>query len=300
MNRNTYFETETGACSGSSIEYLSAAEEAELSRRILAGGEAEKTLAEGTSLAESELETLRQTAADGRLAYEKLVLANEPRAVKTALETMRKNSRSLDDFEDYRQTAMQVICRCAKSFDWRLGVRFGTYVHRSLQHEMMRENAKMGYAFRIPEEQLPAAAALRKLSAEKGRVAAAGSMGLDGTLADILLEAANSCSLQAPVSAEDPDTELGDLIPDAHAVSAEEICDRIDLQARIDRLMAAFAKLPEAERELLKGRMGFYGEKRPMRDYVGIAASTLSGVQKKQEAAGRHLRKLFSELPAAG
>ena len=300
MSGKTFFETETEARSGSGTEYLSAAEEAELSRRILAGGEAEKQLSGVTSLAESEQETLRQTAEAGRLAYEKLVLANEPRAVKIALETMRKNSRSLDDFEDYKQTALQVICRCAKSFDWRLGVRFGTYVTRSLQHEMMRENAKMGYAFRIPEEQLPVAARLKRLSDEMGRGAAARSMGLDGRQADLLLEAANGCSLQAPVITDDPDTELGDLIPDAHAVSAEEICDRIDLQARIDRLMAAFAQLPEGERELLKGRMGFCGEKRPMRDYVGIAAPTLSGVQKKQEAAGRHLRKLFSELPAAG
>lgn len=300
MKRKASIETETGAAFCSRQEYLSAEEEAELSRRILAGEAAKKVLAECGDLSDSKLRELRKTAEDGAQAYEQLVLANEPRAVKFAMQTWKKNGNGLDSFEDYKQTAMKVICQCARTYDWRLGSRFGTYVHQSLNHEMLRENGKMGYELRVPEEILPQISALKSLIAEKGRAEAEETLGLSGKDADRLLLAVSiGLSLQAPVGEEEDGTDLGDLIPDRDIQSAEEICERIDLEQQIRRLMEALMTLPEEERMLLRRRMGFDGEPLPMRAFVGITAASVSGVQKKQIAAERHLRKIYENLPMA-
>ena len=43
--------------------------------------------------------------------------------------------------------------------------------------------------------------------------------------------------------------------------------------------------------------MGFFGATQPMRAFVGTAAKSVSGVQKKQIAAEKHLRELYYSLP---
>ncbi len=278
----------------SKIDRLTADEEKDLSAKIRAGGEAEKELSQGRDLSDAERQALLKTAEIGNEAFDRLVLANLPRAVKTAAEAYRKNQYGLNEFDDYKQTALVVTCKCARTFDGRC--RFGTYVHRSLVNEMIRENARNGYAVRIPEELLPAVSRLKRMldaADDDGSPETAG-------LSDELSAACRIPKrLQSPVSREDEDTELGDMIADPAALTAEEIDERIDREELVRRAKLALAGLPEEERRLLEGRFGFGGEPLPMRAFVGSAARSVSGVQKKQLQAEKHLREIYFSLPLA-
>ena len=291
---NFTFGTETDERKMQGIEKLSAEEERDLSIKILAGEEAKKQLGDRSDLSEAERQKLLNTIASGENAFDTLVLANWPRAHKTAAETYRKNQFGLNECEDYEQTALTVICRCARTYDWKLGCRFSTYVHRSLTNEMMRENAKYRYAVRIPEENLPAVRRLKTKAADGDEISkAAGSSDMMDAVCSIPL------SLQSPLSQDETDIELGDTIPDPAALTAEEVGDRIDLDAQIKRAREAFSRLSEDERNLLKGRLGFDGEQLPLRAFVGTTAKSVSGVQKKQIAAVKHLREIYFSLPMA-
>ena len=300
MNKYALNETVSGEKAFRSNDRLTADEEKELSKRILSGEAAKAALSGIGRLSGDERSALERSAEEGERAYETLVLANLPRASKIAWETFRMNPDGLNELEDYRQTAMKVICVCARTFDWKLGCRFSTYVHRSLMHEMMRENARMGYAMRIPEENLARLGELRRESEKFGVDTAARNLEMTGeSAARLLLACSYAKSLQDPVNTDDPDIELGDTIADARAVTAEEIEARIDQEELLKKLRIAFSALPDDERSLLEGRMGLRGEPLPMRAFVGIAAGSISGVQKKQIAAEKHLREIFFSLPMA-
>ncbi len=286
-----YYVPETESEAAFEGEGLSFDEEIELSKKILAGEAAKCEISENDSLKEK----LGQIILDGEQAYERLVLANAPRAMKIAASTWKKNPFGLNDIDDYRQTAMKVICVCARTYDWQMGCRFGTYVHRSLQNEMMRENARSGYAIRIPEEDLC------RLNAVKRQKEADHFAGLDEkerNSANRLLSACSvSKSLEEPVNSEDADTEFGETLADPEAVSAEMIEKEIFDHLQIMKLQEALAALPEEERNLLKGRMGFDGDPQPLKAFVGVYAQSISGVQKKLQKAEKHLREIFNSLP---
>ena len=82
--------------------------------------------------------------------------------------------------------------------------------------------------------------------------------------------------------------------------TAEQIEDNIENENRLLRLNRALEALPDDERNILKGRMGYYGEPQTLKSFVGTAAKSVSGVQKKQIAAVKHLRELYFSLPHAG
>ena len=236
-------------------EFLSAAEETELSKRIQAGETAKEMLQKRSDLKGSEIDVLLTNAEDGNRAYERLVLANLPRADKFAAEAFRKNPDSLNDYEDYRQSAIKAICACARTYDWRRGSRFGTYVHRCLINEMLRENSKNCFAMRIPEENLSKLGELRRLSAAHSIGEAAKELGMECSDAEKLLSAGKyRRNLQDPANTNDPGAELGDLIEDDTVMSADEIEAEIDLRESIRKLHEALAILPEAEKSLLTGR----------------------------------------------
>ena len=284
-----------------SAELLSAEEEIELSKRIRAGKEAEEVLAEAGFLPEAERLDLEKTVEDGESAYEKLVLSNRRLAKKFAAETARKNPNGLNDDDDYYQVAVGAISAAARSFDWQRGCRFSTYAWQSMKREMIRENARMGYAVSLPEDKLSQIAALKAQVDEKGFDEAVKALGIAPDIAGGLLRAAScSDSLQDPISDEDPDTVYGDTIPDLNAISAEEIEARIDRAESLRKARLAFSQLPEDEQVLMKGRLGFDGPPKPMKDFVGTVAKSISGVQKKELAAKKHLREIYLSLPTAG
>ena len=264
-------------------------EEIMLSKKIRAGNEAKEILRQGNLLSEEERINLNSLVEDGELAFGQLVEANVPRAMKFAYETWQKNKFGVNDLEDYRQTALKVICTCARTFDGNKGFRFGTLAHNCLQHEMLRENAKTCYALRIPEE------SLMQLSSVKQNAEAPVCRDPEK-----LIAACSPCiCLQAPLAKDGSDEEFGDILPDSRAVTAEQIEDRIENENRLVRLNKALEALSDDERLLLKGRMGFFGEQQTLKSFVGTAAKSVSGVQKKQIAAVNHLRELYFSLPLA-
>ena len=116
-----------------------------------------------------------------------------------------------------------------------------------------------------------------------------------------LIAACSPCiSLQAPLSKDGGDDEFGDVLPDSRAMTAEQIEDKIENENRLLRLNKALDALSDDERTLLKGRMGFFGDQQTLKSFVGTAAKSVSGVQKKQIAAENHLRELYFSLPLAG
>lgn len=282
MNNNTY-------C-GSDNHNLNFDEEIFLSKKIQAGNKAKETLERNVCLPEDERLNMETLVKEGELAFEQLVNANVPRAMKFAYETWLKNRFGINDLEDYQQTALKVICTCARTFDWEKGFRFGTFAHNCLKNEMLRENARTCYALRIPEEGLMQLGAVKQ-NAEADPVR---------TASDKLIAACSPyLSLQSPLGKDGSDAELGDVLPDTEAVTAEQIDEKIETEYRLRRLTTALEALPDDEKMILKGRMGFYGETQPLKSFVGTAAKSVSGVQKKQIAAVKHLRELYDSLPLA-
>ena len=286
MNGNTY------NCGNK--KNLNFEEEKLLSRKIQDGNKAEKILENSGSVSEGERIRLELLVNEGELAFQRLVEANVPRAMKFAYETWRKNRFGVNELEDYQQTAIRVICSCARTFDGEKGYRFGTLAHNCLQHEMLRQNARTCYALRVPEESLAQLSSAKQISESEG--AAAGR-----SAADKLIAACSSyMSLQDPFGNDGDDTELGDVIPDTDAVTAEQIEEQIDRDNSVRRLCKALDALSDDEKYILKGRYGFFGEDLRLKEFVGTAAKSISGVQKKQDAAVRHLREIYDSLPLAG
>ena len=71
------------------IDGLSADEEKELSKQILAGEAAKESLSNNADLSDTEKSALTDIIEAGARAYDRLVLANLPRAAKIAAETLR-------------------------------------------------------------------------------------------------------------------------------------------------------------------------------------------------------------------
>ncbi len=282
-------------------EGLSFEEESKLSKMILAGEKAKMILRDGNPLTDREAASLNSAVEAGEAAVEQLVLANLPRARKFAAETFRKNPFGINSLEDYEQTALKAICAAARSFDWRKGCRFGTYVHQFLRNEMVRENARVGYALRIPEDSLVRVSALKRAVQAGKKAEAAEAAGMSEDAADKLLSACSvSRSLQDPVSTEEDDLEFGELLADSDAVSAEQIEERIVRGEMLMKLREALSALPEEERKLLLARAGVTGKPQPLKAFVGRYGKSTSGVQKKQIAAEKHLREIYFSLPSAG
>ena len=280
---------------------LSFEDEKALSLRIRLGDAARKALLSGTGLTDAERSEKQKLADDGDAAYEQLVAANIPLAMQTAVKTWKLNPLGLNELDDYKQTAVKVICEAARTYDGRRGCRFSTWAYQQLMQEMVRENALTVYALRIPEENLYKIGRLKRVAENVPLRDAAATEGMTECAAQKLLS--SSCvykSLQDPYSAEDPDTSLGEMIPDGSSPDAEEIGMRIDLEAVTAKMLTALSELPEDERSLLRGRMGFDGSVVPLRAYVGGFAESVSGVQKKQIRAENHLRELMNVLPLAG
>lgn len=300
MKKFDFYGTDLFAASRGAGRKLSFEEEQELSRRIHLGDAARKALLCGKDLSDAERAEKQTLMEDGDAAYEQLVAANIPLAMKTAVKTWKLNSSGLNELDDYKQTAVKVICEAARTYDGRRGCRFSTWAYQQLMQEMVRENAMTVYALRIPEENLYKISRLKHGAENAPLREAAADAGMTECAAEKLL--ASACvykSLQDPYSAEDPGTLLGEMIPDGSALNAEEIGARIDREQAAAKLIAALTELPADEQSLLRGRMGFDGSIVPLRAYVGVFAESVSGVQKKQIRAENHLRELMGVLPLA-
>ena len=301
MKKFGSYGTDLFAASRGEGRKLSFEEEKELSRRIHLGAAARKALLSGADLSDADRAEKQRLAEDGDAAYEQLVAANIPLAMKAALKTWRLNPSGLNELDDYKQTAVKVICEAARTYDGRRGCRFSTWAYQQLMQEMVRENALTVYALRIPEENLYRIGRLMRGAENAPLREAAAAEGMTESAAQkLLVSACVYKSLQDPYSPEDPDTSLGEMIPDVSALNAEEIGARIDRERASAELLAALSRLPEDEQSLLRGRMGFGGSIVPLRAYVGVFAESISGVQKKQIRAENHLRELMGVLPLAG
>lgn len=282
---------------------LTAEQEKELSRLIQAGTEAGKRLESGCpSFTEEERAELERTDYDGRLAYEHLVTANQRLACKLANEAARKNPGGIDEVRDYEQTAFIALCECARTFDWRYGVRFSTYAYQRVKQALIRENAQTAYAVRVPEDLLYKVNSMRALLATQTADEAAREMGMTvDQLFKLKAATTSGASLNAPLNSDELECELGDLIADETALTGQEIEELLFEEEDMEWLYEWLEKLSEREHDLICKRFGLCGEEpHKLAELTGVTAKTAGGVQKQISAILRRLRENYIDrLPLA-
>lgn len=260
---------------------LTAAEEADLARRIEAGVAARRTLDEndsaGIELDATERRRLRAAAADGARAKDHMVRANVRLVVSIAKRYPTPVGVSLLDLV---QEGTIGLMRAVDKFDHRLGLKLSTYATWWIRQSIGRALADQGRTIRLPVHAVElhnrVARTRLALAQELGREPDSARVGaeLDLTAAqvdDILRVGREPVSLHAPVG---EDTELGALIPD-DAPDPADLVAAAQLRGGLD---AVLATLTDRERTVILLRYGLdRGEPRTLEQ-----VSTALGVSRER------------------
>ncbi len=268
---------------------LSAEEEVELAKRIRAGKEAERRLAElrqdggGSS---EEIEELERLVADGRKAAQQLAQSNLRLVVSVA---KRYLGRGLN-FQDLIQEGNMGLLRAVEKFDHTLGYKFSTYATWWIRQAITRAIADQARTIRIPVHMVETINRLlrtqRRLQQEKGREPTSEELALEMEFLEpeqvaairqawaenrplpedleralsraaarverILRLSQEPISLETPVGSEE-NSFLGDFIEDDSLPRPMDEASRQLLKEQMEEILEG---LSEREREVLKMRFG--------------------------------------------
>ena len=210
---------------------LSAAEEAELARRMEAGDQEAKT-----RLIESNLRLVVSVA--------------------------RKYAGSGMSLSDLIQEGNIGLCKAVDQYDWRTGNRFSTYAVWWIRQAVSRAMANQSRTVRLPVHMIEAGKSMnrciRQLMQEKGREPAAAEIARWLNVPEKKVDAVRRLfqepvSLDAPVG-DDGSGSMGDLIPDELSVSPESRA----VQSSISETVAdGLNALTSREAEVIRLRFGF-------------------------------------------
>ena len=229
-----------------------------------------------------------------------LVLENIPLAWKIARETWSLNTVGLNDFNDYFQAALEVLCSCAYHYNPEYNASFGTYAYTCIKHRMILENAYSMYAFRIPEKKLYLIPGLK--SGEDGTAGSESEKKTEKTLKKIRklnMLAQKGKSLQEKINTEDGDLEFGEIVEDKNALTGADIEAQIDKTTMLAKLSIALKMLTPEEQAILSCRYGLDGKVLTIAQLAAIYAVKPERMYKKQLAAQRNLRKIIESLTQA-
>ena len=205
----------------------------------------------GLSVAE-----LKQTLHHGRRARDRMIQANLRLVVAVAKKYQQRGMELLD----LVQEGTLGLERAVEKYDPTRGFRFSTYAYWWIRQGITRAIATQSRTIRLPvhvtEKLNRIKKAQRQIATEHGRLASVADLSRELGLSEevirlTLMRVPRSVSLDTRVG-RDQDTELGDLLEDAHA-TPEQALTRAQLH---DDLEALLEELTSREAEVIRLRFG--------------------------------------------
>jgi RNA polymerase primary sigma factor len=214
--------------------------------------------------------TLRRGERECLRAREQLIVANLRLVVAVA---KKYTNRGLQ-FPDLIQEGSIGLMKAAEKFEYRRCYKFSTYAHWWIRQAITRAIADQVRTIRIPIHMMEKLNKLARVTESQvqalGRQPTveelAAQMDLEvASVRDLLKMAAHPISLQTPIG-QDEGTELGDLVPDHGADSAEDTVVSVN---RSEQTAAVLAGLTPREERILRMRFGVGEEQEQTLEEVG-------------------------------
>ena len=209
--------------------------------------------------AAEEIELAKRIERGDLVAKEKMINSNLRLVVSQA---RRYQGHGLP-MEDLVQEGMLGLIRAVEKFDWRRGFKFSTYGTLWIRQALQRGLQNHGRTIRLPVHVAQRQTKVRKveseLSTKLGReptdeeIAAEAKLDVD-EVAELRELTRGLTSLDQPVG-EDGETAFGDLLASERPEPTEEV----ESAERQELISDAVARLPEAERNVIRLRFGLEG-----------------------------------------
>ena len=209
--------------------------------------------------ADEEIELAKRIERGDLAAKERMINSNLRLVVSQA---RRYQGHGLP-MEDLVQEGMLGLIRAVEKFDWRRGFKFSTYGTLWIRQALQRGLQNHGRTIRLPVHVAQRQTKVRKveseLSTKLGReptdeeIAAEAKLDVD-EVAELRELTRGLTSLDQPVG-EDGETAFGDLLASERPEPTEEV----EQAEREELISGAVARLPEAERNVIRLRFGLAG-----------------------------------------
>jgi RNA polymerase primary sigma factor len=209
--------------------------------------------------ADEEIELAKRIERGDLAAKERMINSNLRLVVSQA---RRYQGHGLP-MEDLVQEGMLGLIRAVEKFDWRRGFKFSTYGTLWIRQALQRGLQNHGRTIRLPVHVAQRQTKVRKveseLSTKLGReptdeeIAAEAKLDVD-EVAELRELTRGLTSLDQPVG-EDGETAFGDLL----ASDRPEPTEEVEQAERVELIGGAVARLPEAERNVIRLRFGLAG-----------------------------------------
>jgi RNA polymerase primary sigma factor len=281
------------------VQLLTAQEEVALAKRIQAGLVAQRKLAEleapdsSPIVADEEQRAIREAAADGADAFERLTSANLRLVVSIAKRYTGRGAQLLDLVQDGNLGLMRAV----EKFDHTRGFKFSTYASWWIRQAISRSASEQSRTIRLPSHLVDLVnritRAERELVQELGReptleeTARAADLPLE-RVRELLDISRDPVSLDASRGEED-DASLGDFIEDLDAAAPADVATRTMLAAAVHEVLD---ELNEREREVMCMRFGLDGDRpRTLEDVgkaFGVTRERIRQIEAKTLAKLRH------------
>ena len=226
------------------VDLLTAQEETELAKRIVAGNASNAT---------------PEQIADGKEAKDQLINANLRLVISIAKHYVGRGMHFLDLIQEGNMGLIKAV----EKFDYTKGFRFSTYATWWIRQAITRAIADQARTVRIPVHMVETINKMtrvqRQLVQELGREPSAEEISekMEGALSaerirEIQRIALEPVSLETPIGEED-DSRLGDFIADSDAQSPEEYTTKSLLKEELYEIMK---DLTDREERVLRLRYG--------------------------------------------
>lgn len=276
-------------------------DEARLGQAIEQGVTAREQLeAGGQALTASEKRELKKLIKAGAQAKDQFVKSN----LRLVVSVAKKYQASGLPLLDLVQEGNLGLIHAVDKFDWRKGFKFSTYATWWIRQAITRGISNTGRTIRLPVHAGDTLNRVQKmrssLELKQGRapttkqLAEALEMPEDKVI-EALRYASDPLSLSEPLR-EDGDAELGDLVPDADAMSPFDAAAAALLPEELAKLLSP---LDDREREILALRFGLdRGEPRTLEEVGDHFRLTRERIRQIESRAISKLRHPSADIGA--